>query len=80
MNYDVTFSWAVLLIAAAVWELVWKALALWKASRRGQVGWFIALLVINSVGIVPIFYLLTYREHTKKKEEISHETTIPVHG
>jgi methionyl-tRNA synthetase len=39
------------------WGLVWKAIALWKAARRGQLGWYIALVVINTVGILEIIYI-----------------------
>lgn len=52
-------------MVAAVWELAWKGMALWKAGRNSQQGWFIVLLVVNSVGILPIIYLLTQRDETK---------------
>jgi len=45
------------------WSVIWKGLALWRAARLRQAGWFIALLVINTVGIFEIIYLLA----TKKK-------------
>ena len=41
-----------------VWSLMWKGLALWRAARLRQVGWYIALLVINTVGIFEIIYLV----------------------
>lgn len=40
-----------------LWALVWKGLALWHAARRGQYWWFLALLVINTFGILEIIYL-----------------------
>lgn len=43
-----------------VWTLAWKAIALWHAARHGQRGWFVALLVLNSVGILEIIYLLYF--------------------
>lgn len=46
-----------LLAALAAWSLVWKGMALWYAARRNQKGWFIALLVINTVGLLEIFYI-----------------------
>jgi len=46
-----------------VWELAWKGAALWRAGRNGQPGWFVALLVISSAGILPIIYLLTHPGH-----------------
>ena len=50
---------------AVIIELVFKGLALWRAARRGEKGWYIALLVINTVGIFPLIYLWA----TGKKEE-----------
>lgn len=40
-----------------LWTLIWKGLALWHAARRGEKGWFIALLIINTMGILEIIYL-----------------------
>lgn len=40
-----------------LWSLFWKGLALWHAGRKGQEWWFVALLVINSAGILDIAYL-----------------------
>jgi len=41
----------------ALWELIWKGFALWRAGRRNQPVWFVCLLLINSLGILPIIYL-----------------------
>ncbi|MEK7599622.1 MAG: DUF5652 family protein [Patescibacteria group bacterium] len=46
------------IVALALWDLVWKGLALWRASKKNQKGWFIAIIIINSAGILPIAYLL----------------------
>ncbi len=40
-----------------LWSLFWKGLALWHASRRRQPWWFVAMLLINTVGILEIIYL-----------------------
>lgn len=45
-------------VALAVWELIWKGFALWQAAQKREKGWFVVLLVVNSVGILPIAYLL----------------------
>ncbi len=55
------------LLVVVLWELVWKGLALWHAAKDGKKRWFIALLVVNSLGILPILYLIWFRE---KKEEL----------
>lgn len=46
------------LLPAVLWSLLFKGFALWYAARRGEKGWFIALLVINILGLLEIFYLL----------------------
>jgi hypothetical protein len=37
--------------------LALKGYALWHAAKRDQKGWFIALLVVNSFGILELIYL-----------------------
>jgi len=58
-----------LLIVLVVWELVWKGLALWKSAGKGQKYWFVALLVINSIGILPIVYLLINKSRVSNRWE-----------
>jgi len=52
------------ILAIALWTLVWKGLALWSSARGAQKGWFIVLLLVNTVGILEIIYLLFF---AKKK-------------
>ena len=40
-----------------VWSLVWKGFALWRAGGLRQKYWFIAILVVNTLGILEIIYL-----------------------
>jgi methionyl-tRNA synthetase len=47
-----------------LWVIVIKGYALWYAARSAQRGWFIALLVLNTVGILEIVYLIWYRPRT----------------
>lgn len=60
MSYELSTTWTLLLIIGLVWELFWKGWALWRASRRNQPVWFVVLLVLNTLGILPILYLLTH--------------------
>jgi Family of unknown function (DUF5652) len=54
--------WArVALPVALVWDIAWKGAALWQAARRRQPIWFVCLLGMNTVGILPITYLLLMR-------------------
>jgi hypothetical protein len=52
------YAWLIAL--AVIWELVWKGLALWRAAKNDSRAWFVALLVLNSVGILPILYLYVF--------------------
>jgi hypothetical protein len=49
-------------IIAILWSLPWKGVALWKASRNYQKGWFVALLIIQSVGVLEIIYLIGFQK------------------
>ena len=54
-------AWLVPLI---FWTLFWKGIALWKSGRNNQLYWFIALLVINTAGVLEIMYILWFqRKH-----------------
>lgn len=43
------------------WSVVWKAIALWHAARNDQRGWYIAMIVINTAGILEIIYIFFFR-------------------
>ncbi len=47
-----------------IWSLVWKGLALWKAAHEESKPWFVALLVLNTAGILDILYIFVF---AKKK-------------
>ena len=61
MQPSLAVGWSMLLwiviVSLTAWEVVWKAIALWYAARRDQLGWYIALLILNTVGILPIIYI-----------------------
>ncbi len=46
--------------AVAVWSLFWKGWALWRSARLSQKKWFIAMLILNTVGILEILYLFIF--------------------
>lgn len=46
----------------AVWEIIWKGLGMWQAVKNNHRKWFIAMLVINSIGILPIVYLKFFQK------------------
>lgn len=66
----------------ALWSILWKGLALWRAAKRGDTIWFIVFLFLNTLGILEIIYIffvtggtlseftapLTGKHHAKDKE------------
>jgi predicted permease len=66
INADLKAPLVALLIAAvivlAIWDAVWKLIALWKSARNDQPAWFICLAVFNTIGVLPILYLLLFQK------------------
>ncbi len=57
------YPWVLpLIIILSVWELTWKLIALWKAGRNNHLAWFICIALINTIGILPIIYILNQRK------------------
>ena len=54
-----------LLIVFGIWEAVWKAIAMWKSARNNQLAWFVCILIFNTVGILPIVYILWFQKKRK---------------
>lgn len=57
-----------LIILAVAWSLYWKGIALWNAARKNDTRWFIAILLINTLGILGLLYLFVF---SKRKSESS---------
>jgi hypothetical protein len=45
------------IIAGVAWDGAWKFLAIRRAIKLRQFRWIAPLLVVNSVGLLPILYL-----------------------
>jgi amino acid permease len=54
-------------LVGILWIVVWKGWALWIAARKGSKPWFIALLVINTLGILEILYIFIFSKWKKKE-------------
>jgi len=53
------YSWLIpVIVCLAIWEAVWKLIALWRAARNSHLIWFIIIALVNTVGILPIIYIL----------------------
>jgi hypothetical protein len=56
------------IIILAIWDTVWKLIAMWKAGRNNHLAWFICIFIFNTIGILPIIYILI---HKNKPESIT---------
>jgi len=45
-----------------IWTMAWKAVAAWKAARKGHLIWFVAFFVVNTLGILPIIYIFIFQK------------------
>jgi hypothetical protein len=52
----------VVIVILAIWDGVWKLIALWKSARHNQLAWFICLAIFNTAGVLPILYLLLFQK------------------
>ncbi len=55
-----------ILTPVLLWSFFWKGWALWRSARLTQLGWFIALLIINTLGIFEIIYILATNHRYKE--------------
>jgi hypothetical protein len=60
-------AWTVIIVLA-LWDMVWKAIAMWRASRNNQKAWYVVILIINTVGILPILYLLFWKKNKNPRD------------
>ncbi len=55
-------SMVTIIIVLAIWEMIWKGIALWHAGKRKQLTWFVFIFIFNTAGILPIIYLILNRK------------------
>ena len=64
----VTTSIFISLIVISIIELILKGFAMWKAARKSQKVWFWCLLIFQTMGILPLIYLLIHLEPRKSRK------------
>ncbi|MCX6812056.1 MAG: DUF5652 family protein [Candidatus Berkelbacteria bacterium] len=55
------------IVTLLIWSLPWKAVALWKAARNNHIAWYIILTIVNTIGILEIFYIFVWSKPGEKK-------------
>jgi len=64
------------ILVLVIWIITIKGYVLWFSARGNQKWWFIALLIINTFGLLEIIYLIWFRPKKGDKQE---EESSPVH-
>jgi hypothetical protein len=63
-------------VVAMLWTLPWKGYSLWTAAKRGDKKWFIALIILNTLAILDIFYIFYIAKKTPQEFLKSLKTKI----
>lgn len=62
--------WLIIVVALlALFDSVMKLIALWKAARNNHLAWFICLAIFNTIGILPIVYLVLNTQKALSKDQ-----------
>lgn len=63
---DIYPSWFFpMIFILAIWDTIWKLIAMWKAGKNNHLIWFICIALINTVGILPIIYIIIQSRKSK---------------
>ncbi|MBU0459443.1 MAG: hypothetical protein KKH52_03565 [Nanoarchaeota archaeon] len=68
--YQQPLGAVLLLLVISIWTLIWKGIALWFAGKNRQKAWFIVMLIFNTMGLLPIIYLIWFKPRETKVKEI----------
>jgi hypothetical protein len=67
-NFAFLNTFAFLLVPFMIWSFIWKGWALWRAVKNDSKPWFIALLLINTMGILEIIYIFILGKKSKGRK------------
>ncbi len=66
-----------LYIAIVAWDMTWKGISLWKAAKNNHQKWFIALLLLNTIGILPIIYIKFFQKPLNFNFKFDYKEYLP---
>jgi len=66
-----------LMLLFVIWTIYWKYHALWYAAKHDDKWWFIALLVINTLGILEIAYLYYFSKNSSGGHDEKNVPMVP---
>jgi len=70
-NLGLGIGMIVLISLLALWDIIWRGIALWKSARNNHMGWFVCLMIFSTIGILPIIYILTHRNKPIEQNKAS---------
>jgi hypothetical protein len=62
-----------LFIFIIIWTAIWKLIGLWHSARKNQPLWFIAIAILNTIGVLPILYLFIFKDLKSEKKSLKKE-------
>ena len=57
MSPFVPREYLIVVLLLAIWSFLWKGYALWIAAKHNHKGWFVVLLIVNTLGILEMIYI-----------------------
>lgn len=68
----------IVLIILAVWAIPWKIYAVWLAAKHNHKKWFVALLLLNTMAILEIFYIfyILKKKWVDVRQDFTHGWTL----
>lgn len=68
----IEYPWLrVAIILLVLFDGSMKLIAMWKAARNSETGWFIVLAILNTIGILPIFYLVMHNKKHRADQSLT---------
>ena len=58
-----------IIIIFLAFDVIMKLIAMWKSAQNNHLIWFICLAIFNTIGILPIVYLIMYRNKRQIKDK-----------
>jgi hypothetical protein len=58
----------ILVIVLAIWTIPWKIYAIWTAVKNDHKKWFVAILLLNTVSILELYYV--FKVANKSQAEV----------
>lgn len=58
-----------IVFAVLIFDYVLKAIALWISAKKDSKVWFTLLLLLNTAGILPLFYIFYFSKQNTVKTE-----------